>query len=111
MATPKLKVYKLSRGYSQDADNDVQQRTNDELLPIVDKNNIPDDAYFLKGATVRTESLNSLGSNVTETLTVTADKIQLTSFPLINDGYYVPSFSDLDGAIDSAEYTVNATTG
>ena len=111
MATPKLKVYKLSRGYSEDADDDIQQSTSDELLPIVDKNTIPDDALYLKGVTARTEVLTSLGSNITEILTVTLDVMQLTSFPLINSGFFVPVFTDIDGVIDSVEYTVNSTTG
>ncbi|MGQ4893429.1 MAG: hypothetical protein ACP6IQ_02250 [Candidatus Njordarchaeia archaeon] len=49
MGAPKIKIYQLPRGYAEDSDNDIQQITNDELLPVKDKNIIPEDAETLVG--------------------------------------------------------------
>lgn len=49
MGAPKIKVYQLPRGYSEDGDNDVQQVVDDELLPVVDKPLTPEDFYQLVG--------------------------------------------------------------
>ena len=49
MGVPKIKLYQLERGYSEDADNDIQQILDDELIPLKDKPVIPDDFYKLTG--------------------------------------------------------------
>jgi len=49
MATPKIKVYQLPTGYSEEGDNDIQEVTNDEILPIKEKPIVPDDAYPMTG--------------------------------------------------------------
>ena len=38
MATPKLKVYRLDKNYTDNQDNDIQSLQNDELLPVIPKN-------------------------------------------------------------------------
>ena len=111
MATPKIKVYKLDRNYNESADNDIQQASDQELLPIVDKLLIPDDALYLTGIEEKTETLISFGNNMSETIGVINDTVQLTSFPIINEGYFLPVFIDLDGVIPESEYVVDATTG
>ena len=49
MATPKIKIYRLFKGYSSTNDNDIQGATNDELLPIKQKKLMPAEAYELVG--------------------------------------------------------------
>lgn len=47
MSTPKIKVYRLDKGYNQDADNDIQTKVNSEVLPFIEKKSKPTDAYYL----------------------------------------------------------------
>lgn len=49
MSTPKIKVYRLDKGYNKDADNDIQTKINSELLPFIQKKSKPTDAYYLTG--------------------------------------------------------------
>lgn len=49
MSTPKIKVYRLDKGYNPDKDNDIQSRLNSEILPFVKKNQKSTDAYYLTG--------------------------------------------------------------
>ena len=49
MSTPKIKVYRLEKGYNRDADNDIQSKVNNELLPFREKFSKPVDAYYLTG--------------------------------------------------------------
>ena len=49
MSTPKIKVYRLDKGYNKDADNDIQTKVNSELLPFIQKKSKPTDAYYLTG--------------------------------------------------------------
>jgi hypothetical protein len=61
MGTPKIKFYQLPQGYSEDGDNDVQQTTNDELLPVVDKPLLPEDWYDMTGVNfIEGESLTPI---------------------------------------------------
>lgn len=49
MGAPKIKIYQLDRGYSENNDNDIMSIDNDELLPVVDKPITPEDFYLLTG--------------------------------------------------------------
>ena len=49
MSTPKIKVYRLEKGYNRDSDNDIQSKVNDELLPFIQKPTKSTDAYYLTG--------------------------------------------------------------
>lgn len=49
MSTPKIKLYRLFPGYASQNDNDIQNATNDQLLPITLKNIMPTNAYTLVG--------------------------------------------------------------
>lgn len=37
MGAPKIKIYQLPEGYTEAADNDIQSRAGDELIPVVPK--------------------------------------------------------------------------
>ena len=128
MATPKIKVYRLDRGYSSNTDNDIQQIVNDELLPIVDKNLIPSDAYILYGVTNRTLDVTPTTANgsyaeeallpinttaITEILGNSGGQVQAGSVGnWINTGYYLPVLQDDTlQVIPKTAYTINALTG
>ena len=49
MSTPKIKVYRLEKGYNRDSDNDIQTKVNSELLPFIEKPTKSTDAYYLTG--------------------------------------------------------------
>lgn len=120
MATPKIKIYRLDRGYSESADNDIQAQVNDELLPIVDKNIIPDDAYYLYGVTggavlgdPLSQTLKPIGVQTVEALSNPGSEVQSGSVGnWIIDGYYTPVIKhDTGVAFSASEYTINAETG
>jgi hypothetical protein len=47
VASPKLKLYQLPVGYAPENDNDVQTLTGDELLPVIDKSKLLEEAAVL----------------------------------------------------------------
>jgi len=49
MGAPKIKMYQLPAGYSEDADSDLQTLANDELLPVADRSQLPGEAVLLTG--------------------------------------------------------------
>lgn len=55
MGAPKIKIYQLPAGYSEDGDTDVVQAVNDELLPLRDKPVTPEDFFELFPAGLVTE--------------------------------------------------------
>jgi len=113
MSTPKIKVYKLVRGYSESSDNDIQGTVNDELLPIVDKSVFPTDAYVLKPVVQRKETLKSLGTFVSESIGPSGSQTQSGSNTnWIGDGSFLPIVKDdLGVVIPSSHYTINYILG
>lgn len=113
MATPKIKMYRLSKGYSTDSDDDIQSVTNDELLPVVDKPTAPEDFYELTGVVQYEKELliklntsvgllTSLFENDNEKFQI---PISLGSRVMVASGYYTPIVLDNVGEeIDSSEY-------
>lgn len=61
MATPKIKIYKLPIGYNQN-DTDIQSVNNDELLPVINKPTLLEDAYELVGVKKISEHVKKIGS-------------------------------------------------
>lgn len=57
MSTPKIKLYRLPTGYSAANDNDIQNATNDQLLPVKLKNVMPNQAYTLVGVSSKTSQV------------------------------------------------------
>lgn len=55
-STPRLKVYRLENTYTQEGDNDIQQLSNDELLPVVVKNINPFDSEEMVGVRARQDA-------------------------------------------------------
>lgn len=49
MGSPKIKMYRLPAGYSQAGDNDITEQAGDELVPVKDKPQTPEDALPLTG--------------------------------------------------------------
>lgn len=49
MPAPFIKIYQLPPGYTEAGDSDIQQTTNDELLPVVDRSQLLPDAVTLTG--------------------------------------------------------------
>jgi hypothetical protein len=61
MGAPKIKLYELPVGYVASEDADIQQTLFDELLPVVDKPQSPDDAYQMTGVSgLITETLKAV---------------------------------------------------
>ena len=88
MATPKIKLYKINKGYTQNNDADIQNTSNDELLPIVDKNILLDNAYYLQGVEQFEETLLPLGTEyIDDTLSPNAVQIQNTGVTNWQSGY------------------------
>lgn len=54
--TPRLKVYRLDEGYSQATDNDIQTTTDDEMVPVVEKNLNPFSAEEMVGVRKRQDA-------------------------------------------------------
>lgn len=65
MSTPKIKVYRLEKGYNRDSDNDIQSKINSELLPFIEKPTKPTDAYYLTGISEQLVQFNGKKINVT----------------------------------------------
>jgi hypothetical protein len=63
MSTPKIKVYRLEKGYTQDTDNDIQSKVNDELLPFIEKPSKSTDSYFLTGISEKISEVSGLFTN------------------------------------------------
>jgi hypothetical protein len=69
MSAPKIKLYQLPTGYSTDGDTDIQQVTDDELIPVKDKPVTPEDFYELTGIEqVENETLLSIDFATGETI-------------------------------------------
>jgi len=49
---PKIKIYQLAQGYTEDGDTDVQLHRADELLPVVDKSTLLQDAQVMTGVKI-----------------------------------------------------------
>ncbi len=49
MGVPFIKIYALPAGYSETGDTDIQSASNDELLPVVDRSQLLQDAVALTG--------------------------------------------------------------
>jgi hypothetical protein len=56
MGAPKIKAYQLPTGYTEAADNDIQQAVDDELIPVKDKPVIPEDFLPLTGVKFKTQA-------------------------------------------------------
>lgn len=65
MSTPKIKVYRLEKGYNRDSDNDIQSKIDSELLPFIEKPTKPTDAYYLTGISEQLVQFNGKKINVT----------------------------------------------
>lgn len=95
MGAPKIKVYQLPRGYTEDGDNDVQQITNDELVPVVDKPLAPEDFRSLTGVKWKT---------MEELLPINYEAGQISSALLPHaSGYQAPVSGDIDIFISGEE--------
>jgi len=95
MGAPKIKVYQLPRGYTEEGDNDVQQITNDELVPIVDKPLAPEDFTALTGVKWKT---------MEELLPINYEAGQISSALLPHaSGYQAPTSGDNDIFISGEE--------
>lgn len=64
MSIPKIKVYRLEKGYNQDSDNDIQSKVNSELLPFIKKPVKSTDAYYMTGLSNQTIQLNGEKINI-----------------------------------------------
>ena len=69
-STPRLKAYRLDSNYSQDADNDVQSMTDDELLPISVKDLNPFNTEEMVGVRMRQDARLVIEDNDYTTLSV-----------------------------------------
>lgn len=96
MSTPKIKVYRLEKGYNQDSDNDIQSKVNSELLPFIKKPAKPTDAYYLTG--IGEQSIQYNGKKINPEPVVysgevfkvgtTSEKIECTDW--VKNGFYRP---------------------
>jgi hypothetical protein len=113
MATPKLKVYKLDKGYTSDNDNDIQTIVNDELYPIVDKSILPEDAYYLQGVTLQEENLLSVGVERVVILTSSGEQVQFSGVPnwLVNTGLPPVLLADGVNEILTENYVIDDING
>lgn len=94
MSTPKIKVYRLDKGYNQDADNDIQTKVNSEVLPFIEKKSKPTDAYYLTAVSDQKIQWNGEKINLTPKIIdapvvgTTSGKIDCSGW--VKKGYFRP---------------------
>lgn len=105
MSTPKIKVYRLDKGYNQDSDNDIQPKTNDEILPFFEKPVKSTDSYFLTGVKEICElSNNFINSTPQETTAISViDNVseEVDCSDWIKNGFFKPRVGYIKDTVET----------
>lgn len=83
MSIPKLKVYRLDNNYSQASDNDIQSISNDQMLPIVQKNLNVFDMQEMVGVKQRSDSRMVVGSQEPVEYEIPIDQTDKTAYQTV----------------------------